>query len=207
MTQVATEHPGDQAPDNTSVARRRLGAFQDFMARHLILSTQAPFPIKVRLICEAGQAVHWGSTAADNKIASAFRTLGAQTIAVESAYKWIDEERVVYSIRWLPSIIADDDAYQKWFQDWDGKDAFQSYEELELRDPKVSGVKTKLMALSDRERFLLRTRCLTEPGYGTVKAYFYQYAEEPAMKFFAEVSKRIDPTVFERALRTSRGEF
>lgn len=203
---MSTDAPGEITPDKGSIGRKRTGAFQDFMARHLILSTQTPLSIKVRLVCEAGQAISWGSTKGDAKIAESYRVLGAQCVAVELAYKWQHEGQVVCSIRWLPGIVKDDEAYKEWFQAWDGKEAFESWLSLELTEKKVNGKQQALDQLSHRDRFLSRTKYLTEAGLGTVKEYFYQYAQERTMKFYGEIAKRIDPTVFERALRSSRGE-
>lgn len=198
-----------------SMGRGRQGALQDMLARHLVLGTAAPIALKVRLVCEAGQAVGWGDSAVDAHLAELFRTIGAQTVAIESAYRWMDQEREAWAVRWLPSLIRDDRAYGDWFAGWDGGGEFQSYEELELRDKLVSGgqdgraaahdtLVERLRRLPPRERFIVRTRALSPVGLWALKSAFYQWAEEPTMKAFGEISKRVDPTVFERALRTGR---
>jgi hypothetical protein len=184
------------------------------LARHLVLGTAAPIELKVRLVCEAGQAVGWGDTKADARLAELFRTVGAQALAVQAAYKWFDEEREVWAVRWLPALIRDDAAYADWFEGWDGRGEFQSYLEVELRDKLIFGgpgsrasnetLMDRLDRLPARERFIVRTRALTPVGLGALRSSFYQWAQDLVMKAFAEISKRVDPTVFERVLRSSR---
>lgn len=203
------ENPGEgQLSGNRprSMGRRRQGAFQDFMARHLIMAAAAPLPVKVRLVAEAGQAITWGSDGPSAEIAARFREIGSQALAIEAAYRWFDQEREVWSVRWLPSSIADDSAYAKYFGPWDAGEAFEAYPSLMLNDKKVNGSEAALRRLSRREAFLVRTSYLTDKGLLSLKSIFYQFAQAPTMVFYGEVAKRVDPTVFERALRASRGE-
>lgn len=189
-----------------SLGRRRQGAFQDFMARHLILSTTAALPVKLRLVCEAGEAITWGTSPEEARIEELFKTMGAQNLAIESALKWFDEERTVWSIRWLPETISDDRKYEDYFKDWDAREGFEAFETLQLADRRVNNSQAALGRLTPRVAFLVRTSCLTEKGFAGLKAVFYQAAQEPVMKLYGEIAKRIDPTVFERALRSAKGE-
>ena len=202
------ENPGEGVASGKqrSMGRRRQGAFQDFMARHLVMAVTAPLPVKIRLVAEAGQAISWGADGPSAGIAEAFRELGAQGLAIENAYKWFDQEREVWTVRWLPSSIADDAAYEKHFRPWDAGEAFEAYPSLMLNDKRVNGSDAALKRLSRREAFLVRTAYLTDKGLLTLKSLFYQFAEAPTMVFYGEIAKRVDPTVFERALRASRGE-
>lgn len=201
--------PPDQADQkgsvkNWSAARRRQGAFSEFMARHLFLGTSAPYPIKLRLICEAGQAVTWGKDGAGQEVAESFRVLGAQNAALEMAVKYMDQERGVYSVRWRPDTIRDDAMYKEYYLDFD--EEYDHWEELLLGDRLVKGSQSARERLSKRDQFILKTRYLTERGVGELRSGFYQYAQPLSMELFAEISKRVDPTVFERLLRAARGE-
>lgn len=209
MAQQGTpENPGEGTASGgkvRSMGRRRQGAFQDFMARHLIMAAAAPLPVKVRLVAEAGQAITWGSDGPSAKIAAKFRELGSQALAIEAAFRWFDQEREVWSIRWLPSSIADDAAYREFFEPWDAGEAFEAYPSL-MEGDRRAGSKAALDRLSKRDRFLVRTSSLTDKGLLSLKSVFYQFAQAPTMVFYGEIAKRVDPTIFEKALRASRGE-
>jgi hypothetical protein len=157
-------------------------------ARHVEAAIVMPLSTKARMISDVASTVWW-----ENKeTAERITIFGQQLTAFENKFQYTSVGRKVIAVRWLPQTIDSNQKYEKYFKPFD-VEGIKAYTDLVEREYELRNLKPSDVESSPRLKFIVKTYCLTQSGYGALRSYFLQANYDFIMKTMYDVSKLIKP--------------